>query len=132
VKQRILKVAIAATAVATFATAAQAGVIFDVDFEAPPYLLGPIHGQDGWDGQFGPVNHVNSTIVHGGSQSLNCIAASRPFEGGAVLGSTDVSLWYLETWAYIQPFEHYGTELRLDFQSVTSTPELLRRHELRP
>ncbi len=104
-----LKAVLAATAAVTFASVAEAAVIFHVEFEAPAYSLGPVHGQDGWSAQFGPVNHVNSAVVHGGAQSLNTIAASRPFDGGILLPIGGPQLWYLETWAYIQPFEHFGT-----------------------
>lgn len=108
-KRRILPTAFAVVAVALMSSVSHAVVIFDVDFEPPVYALGPAHGQDGWSAQFGPVNHINNTLVHGGTQSFQAIAGSRTYDGGATLPIGGPSTFYLETWACIPPFAvHQG------------------------
>ena len=78
----------------------------DVDFEIPPYTIGLINGQDGWNA-FGP-SLVTNTMARSGTQSLNTTLGSisggsnsKDFDPGGVYStSTD---WYMESYVYVVP-----------------------------
>jgi hypothetical protein len=96
---RILSIGFALSAVLPIS----AQTIFHVDFEAPTYALGSVHGQDNWDAQYAFSQVVNTT-VHGGSQSLNIGPGGgyRPYEVAPYeLNASVYNSFWLETWVYV-------------------------------
>ena len=97
----------AALLLATLAGSVQAQLTtLDVDFENPPYTLGSIQGQDGWNA-FGPQS-VTDVRARSGTQSFNTTIGSlfsgtntKDFDpGGVYATSTD---WYMESYVYVEP-----------------------------
>jgi hypothetical protein len=86
----------------SFVPASEATVILDADFESPAYALGSIHTQNGWSGQYGVVNDVNSVVVHGGGQSLKAVQSWKYFS--APLSGTT---WYMETVSCQPEWDHF-------------------------
>jgi hypothetical protein len=80
-------------------TLAGAATLLSESFEAP-MVTGPLQGQNGWFGDNGGPNVVNTTHAHGGAQSVTTVVLAAklipaPFQVMAE------PFWYLETWVYL-------------------------------
>ena len=70
VKAAALPALLTAIVIFVGATVAQAAVIYSTGFENPPFTLGALAGQDGWQ-VFGSTSvDVQSTVVYAGSQAV--------------------------------------------------------------
>jgi uncharacterized Zn-binding protein involved in type VI secretion len=84
-KAAILRAVTVAVVISVGTIAAHAGVLYSTGFENPPFTIGPLAGQDGWQ-VFGPTFvDVQSSVVYAGSQAVwvdgTAASQSGPYHG---------------------------------------------------
>ena len=99
---RFIMPALAGLALAITLPVAHADVVYSTGFENPPFVTGPIAGQDGWS-VFGPgLSTVENLFVKTGSQAVfvdgNTASQSGPFHSDVALGplvelSADIAIF---------------------------------------
>ena len=80
------------------APAANAGTLYSTGFENPPFTLGPLAGQDGWQVFGGTSVQVENTVVFAGSQAVSvdghANGQSGPFHQDPTVGPVvELSAW---------------------------------------